>query len=47
MVTVFFLSTMLIASEALPKDRKFNQDYFIFIVFLKLVKEKRRLLRRK
>jgi hypothetical protein len=46
MITVFFTST-LIGSEALPKGRKFGQDYFISTVLPELIKEKRRLLRRK
>jgi histone-lysine N-methyltransferase SETMAR len=47
MITVFFTSTTLIVSEALPKGRKFNHDYFISTVLPESVKEKRRLLRRK
>jgi hypothetical protein len=41
MITVFFTSTTLIVSEALPKGKKFNQDYFISTVFPELVKGKR------
>jgi hypothetical protein len=39
MVTVFFTSTTLIVSEALPKVRKFNQNHFISTVLPELVKE--------
>jgi hypothetical protein len=37
-VTVFCTSTTLIISEGLPKGRKFNQYYFIFILLPELVK---------
>jgi hypothetical protein len=47
MIIVFFTSTTLIVNEALPKGRKFHQDYFISAMPPELVKEKRRLLRRK
>jgi hypothetical protein len=47
MSALFFTSTTLIVSEALPKGRKFNQDYFISTVLPELVKAKRRLLRKK
>jgi hypothetical protein len=47
MITVCFTSTTLIISQALLKGKKFNQDYFISTVLPELVKEKRRLLRRK
>jgi hypothetical protein len=39
LITVFFISTTLIGSEALPKGRKFNQDYFISTVLPELGKE--------
>jgi hypothetical protein len=47
MITVFLTSTTLIVNEALPKGRKFNQKNSISPVLPELVKEKRRLLRRK
>jgi hypothetical protein len=37
----------VIGREALPKNRKSNQDYFMSTVLPELMKEKRRLLRRK
>jgi hypothetical protein len=37
----------LTLNEALPKGRKFNQDYFISTILAELVREKRRVLRRK
>jgi hypothetical protein len=40
MITVFFTSTTLIVSEALPKGKKFNKDYFISTVLPELAKEK-------
>jgi hypothetical protein len=43
----FFTYTTLIVSKALPKGRKFNQNYFISTMLLESVKEKQRLLRRK
>jgi hypothetical protein len=46
-ITVFFTFMTLILSEALPRGRNFNQDYFIAIVLSELGKEKRQLLRRK
>jgi hypothetical protein len=46
LIIVFFTSTTLIVSEALPKGRKVNQNYFIATPLPELVTEKRRLLRR-
>jgi hypothetical protein len=47
MVTIFFTSTRLLTLNFLPKNTKFNQDYFIDTVLPNLYSEKRRIGRRK
>jgi hypothetical protein len=41
MITLFFTSTRLLLLEALPKDIKFNQDYFLQAILSGLHNEKR------
>jgi hypothetical protein len=42
MITFFFTSIMLIVHKALPKGRKFNQNYFMSLVVPWLTKAQRR-----
>jgi hypothetical protein len=46
MLTVFFSDERLPALEALPKERKFNHDYFLQSVLPALANEKRRYCRK-
>jgi hypothetical protein len=45
MVTIFFVSTLLLVLSFIPKCSKFNQNYFIDTVLLNLYSEKRRIAR--
>jgi hypothetical protein len=47
MFTGFFTNRKLLIAEDLPKDQKYNQDYFISDILPKLEREKRRHKRRK
>jgi hypothetical protein len=46
MIDIFATSTMLTLSKTLPKERKYNENYFIFSVLPWLIKEKRRFARK-
>jgi len=46
-ITIFFTSKRLLVLNALLKDNKFNQDYFINSVLPRLYNEKFRISRRK
>jgi histone-lysine N-methyltransferase SETMAR len=47
MFTIFFTNTKLLIAEYLPKDQKYNQDYFISDILPGLEREKMRYQRRK